>query len=180
LALKFLVLARSLDVDVNWVGPNCAINMDAQPTELHSGVQWWREFLRLLRRAGVPGPSYHGIHLYHSTDLSMLRATWAMLRDEWRWQWMGQAPVIVTEACAENEPLHRQVEVMNELWRLYQIGLADGPAGQNGVMGVLWFVAYANQWPNCHLVEVDTSKHEAMRLTALGRHWVELRKRNST
>jgi UDPglucose 6-dehydrogenase len=113
------MLARSLDVDVNWTGPNCAINMDAQLTELHSGVQWWREWLRLLRRAGVPGPSYHGVHMYHSTDLSMLRATWAMLRDEWRWQWMGSAPVIVTEACAENEPLHRQVEVMDELYAPY-------------------------------------------------------------
>lgn len=178
LTLKFTNLVNGLGSYANTCGPNAAINMAAQHNGGVSGAAWHREYLRLCRARIIKEPSIIGLHTYHGTDLSMLRATWAMLRDEWRWQWMGSAPVIVTEACAENEPLHRQIEVMDELWRLYQIGRADGPAGQRGTMGVFWFVAYANQWPNCHLVEVDPGKNETMRLTPLGKHWLELKARS--
>jgi len=164
MALWWINLAHSTGVDMNWCGPNAAINMDAQHVGGLSGVDWWRIFLRGLRLAGIPSPSSHGIHMYNSTDRAMFLAIWDALR-EWRWQWIGRSPIYITEVCAENQPLCYQVEVMDECHKLLEIGLREGPTGENGVMGVFWFVA-ANRdddgarWPNCALVEVDKAKHE--------------------
>lgn len=178
LTFKFLSLARSMDVDVNWCGPNCAINMDAHANELWNGVQWWREYLKLMRRAGIVRPSYHGVHMYHSTDRAMLTLTWEALRDEWRWQWIGDGPLLITEMCAENQPLDQQIAVMDAAYELYEIGRREGPAGHAGAMGVFWFAAWdGGLWPNSALTEIDPGKRETMRLTPLGRHWLELKNR---
>jgi hypothetical protein len=182
LVLWFINLADKTGVNMNWCGPNCAINMDAQIVSGLSGVAWWREFLRLLRLKGIPRPSAHGIHMYNSTDKDMFLSIWACLR-EWRWQFIGRdAPFIITEMCAENQPLPLQIEVMNESHRLLEIGLREGPSGQNGVMGVFRFVATqrtdgTGRWPNCALTEVNPDKRETMRLTPLGQHWKALQAR---
>jgi hypothetical protein len=120
----------------------------------------------------------HGIHMYHSTDRAMLQSTWFALRNDWRWQWMGSGPVIITEVCAQNEPLAKQVEVMDECFKLLVIGRRDGPAGQNGAMGAFWFITHHHRsWPNCALTEPDPDKVQTMRLTPLGRHWKSLQAR---
>jgi len=178
LALRFINLARSLDVDMNWCGPNCAVNMPAQPTELFTGAQWWKEWLRLMRRAGVPRPSYHGLHMYHSRTRSAIEAFWGSLVEQWRWQWLGDGPLIITEACGEDQPLAQQIQVMDALWRLYDLGRREGPTSKGGVQGVFWFAAWdGGLWPNCALTEIDPTKSETMRLTPLGRHWLELKAR---
>lgn len=201
----FLNLAHQLDVNVNWCGPNCAINMGAQvesrqsvpmvaeaqtkkePSVRYSGKEWQQEWLRLLRRKGIAAPSQYGVHLYNGTDRAMVSDTWASLRDEWRWQFMGRdKPVIITEHCAENEPISKQIEVMDEMFRLLQIGRAEGPSGNSGVMGAFWFVAHDYRqlqpnspfsWFNCALCEVDPGMRRTMRLTELGRHWKSLQAR---
>lgn len=55
LALKFINVARNLDVDMNWCGPNCSVNFPARHAGGLSGQAWWREWLRLTRRAGIGG-----------------------------------------------------------------------------------------------------------------------------
>ena len=179
LALRFLTMARSLDCDVNWCGPNAGINFSDHGTAAYAhGRDWWREWLRLLRRAGIGSPSMHGVHLYHSTDPAMLQATWRTLVEEWRWQWMGSAPVIVTEICAEDQPYEYQAAVMNETAKLYEIGRKEGPGGQNGIMGAFWFITHGHRsWPNCALTEPDPDKVKTMRLTRLGKHWKSLQAR---
>lgn len=178
LALKFINLARALDVDMNWCGPNASVNYPAQHAGGLSGAAWWREFLRLLRLAGIGAPSMHGLHLYHSTNREMLLDTWRRLTDEWRDAWIGTKPVIVTEVCAQNERFEYQCAVMGECFRLYQTGREQGPAGRDGAMGVFWFIGYDHGlWPNCALVEVDPDKVQTMRLTPLGRHWKSLQER---
>jgi hypothetical protein len=176
LALWWIKLADETGVNMNWCGPNCAINMAAQHAGGLSGVDWWRKFLRTLRLTGIPSPSSHGIHMYNSTDRTMFRLIWAALQT-WRWQWIGTLPIYITEVCAENQPYEHQAAVMDECHKLLQIGLDQGPAGQDGVMGVFWFVSWdvSDFWPNCALTEVDPTKHETMRLTPLGRHWLELK-----
>jgi hypothetical protein len=179
LALWWINLADETGVNMNWCGPNCAINMAAQHAGGLSGVEWWREFLKRLRKKGIVAPSAHGIHMYNSTDRVMFQTVWSFLR-EWRWQFIGRdGPIIITEVCAENQPLEQQIEVMDECHRLLRIGLREGPAGQNGTMGVFWFVSWdvSGFWPNCALTEVDPDKCETMRLTPLGRHWLELKNR---
>lgn len=175
-ALWLLTTAHENDVDINWCGPNCAINMHSGGAL--SGQKWWREWLRRLRLAGIVRPSYHGVHMYHSTDRRMAEATWSDMLT-WRSQWIGSGPVIITEVCAENQPYDAQVEVMDATFELYQQGLLDGPAGTRGVMGVYWFVAAHRQggsgnWPNCALCEVDPDKTQTMRLTPLGQRWKAL------
>ncbi len=179
LALTFINLAREMDVDMNWCGPNASINYVDRDSALYAhGRDWWREFLRLLRRAGIGSPSMHGVHLYHSTDRAMLQATWSALVAEWRRAWIGDKPVVITEVCAENQPFDQQAEVMDECLRLLEIGREQGPAGRDGVMGVFWFAAWDyGLWRNCALCEVDPDKAKTMRLTPLGRHWKELQAR---
>jgi hypothetical protein len=183
LALWWINLADKIGVNMNWCGPNCAINMDAQHIGGLSGVAWWREFLKLLRKKGLVAPSAHGIHMYNTTSLHMFQAIWSYLR-EWRWQFIGKdGPIIITELCAENQPLEQQIEVMDEAFRLLEIGLREGPSGQNGIMGSFWFVAgqradgMGGAWPNCALTEIDPGKRETMRLTPLGQHWKALQAR---
>jgi hypothetical protein len=112
----------------------------------------------------------------------MFQEIWKAMR-EWRWQFIGRdAPLIITEVCAENQPLARQIEIMDECHRLLQIGLREGPSGQNGIMGAFWFVAGqrndgVGHWPNCALTEIDTAKQQTMRLTPLGQHWKALQAR---
>jgi len=179
LALKFINLAREMDVDMNWCGPNASINFPSQHAGGFSGQAWWREFLRLLRLAGIGSPSMHGVHLYHSTDRAMLQSAWQMLRRDWLWQWIGKGkPVIITEVCAEDQPYEYQAAVMGECYRLYQTGREQGPAGDEGAMGVFWYAGYDyGLWQNSALCEVDPGKSETMRLTALGRHWKSLQAR---
>lgn len=182
-AFWLLNLAKSEGVGINWCGPNCAINMHDGPL---SGKAWMQEFLRLLRRSGISAPSQYGVHLYNGTDRHMVSSTWANLRHEWRWQFLGNdKPVIITEHCAENEPLKRQIEVMDAMAALYEIGCAR-PTSLDGVRGVYWFVAHDYRqlqpnspftWINCALCEVDPDKRETMRLTPLGRHWKSLQAR---
>jgi len=157
------------------------VNMAAKRDELLSGAQWHREWLRLMRRAGVPRPSYHGIHMYHSRTRSAVEAFWTRLAQDWRWQWLGDGPLLVTEASGENLDEAGQIEVMDALWKLYDIGRREGPTSKNGVMGVFWFAAWdGGLWPNCALTEVDPDKAQTMRLTPLGRHWLELKARSNS
>lgn len=184
MAFWLLNLAREVGADINWCGPNCAVNMHDGPL---SGKAWMQEWLRLMRRAGIGGPSQYGVHFYNGTDRAMVSNIWTTLRNEWRWQFMGKdLPVIVTEHCAENNPLHMQIEVMDELARLYEIGLMQGGGGLDGIRGAYWFVAFDYSrlhpgspfdWPNCTLCEVDPDKTQTMRLTPLGRHWKDLQER---
>jgi len=182
LAFWLLNLAREASVDINWCGPNASVNYGAEPGGL-SGKDWWREWLRLLRRSGIPRPSAHGIHMYHSTDKRMFEQTWNALIREWRWQWIGDGPVIITEMCAENQPLPYQIEVMDAAFKVLETGLKEGPAGRNGAMGVFWFAAtnkspwHCGDWPNCALAEPDPDKVQTMRLTPLGKHWKALQER---
>lgn len=181
LALWWINLAHSTGVNMNWCGPNAAINMGAQHGGGMSGVAWWREFLKRLRKKGLVAPSAHGIHMYNTTDQRMFETVWSYLR-EWRWQFIGKdQPLIITEVCAENQLLRFQAEVMDECHNLMRIGLHEGPSGQNGVMGVFWFVAsdWSTQmdWPNCRLAERDPGKQRTMRLTPLGEHWKALQAR---
>lgn len=178
LALKFINVARNLDVDMNWCGPNCSVNFPAQHAGRLSGQAWWREWLRLTRRAGIGGASIHGIHLYHCRSQAMLYETWASLVNDWRWQWIGDKPIVITEVCAEDLPLDKQIEVMDGCFELYKTGLREGPTGRNGAMGVYWFAGYDyGLWPNCALCEVDPGKLQTMRLTPLGQHWKSLQAR---
>lgn len=180
---ELLNLAHSIGADINWCGPNCAINQEAEYDNPLSGQEWWREWLRLLRRKGIGEPSIHGIHLYRGDDRATVKSVWDALRHEWRWQWIGRnRPVVVTEHCAYDKPFRKQKEVMDECFRLYEIGRKQGPAGEDGVMGVFWFVATGRQggsgdWPNCALTEVDPGKTQTMRLTPLGKHWLALQAR---
>ncbi len=185
LAFWLLNLARSAGVNINWCGPNAAINMDAQHAGGMSGRDWWREWLRLLRKAGVPRPSAHGVHMYNSTRRSIFEQTWNTLVNEWRWQWIGSGPVIITEMCAENQPVSYQVEVMDAAFKTLETGAHEGPAGEAGAMGVFWFAATHKQggsgnWPNCALTEPDPGKAKTMRLTPLGQHWKALQERKRT
>jgi len=116
--------------------------------------------------------------MYHSRTRSAVEAFWVRLAQDWRWQWLGDGPVIVTEACGENLDLDGQIEVMDALWKLYDIGRREGPNSKDGVRGVLWFAAYDDGlWPNCALTEVDPDRVQTMRLTPLGQHWLELKAR---
>lgn len=176
-AFWLLNLAHANDVAINWCGPNCAINMHDGGSM--SGQEWWREWLRQLRQAGIVRPSFHGVHLYHSTNRAMMNATWSDLLTNWRWQWMGDGPVVITEMCAENQSYAIQCEVMDAAFALYQQGRTDGPAGERGVMGVYWFVAThkpsgSGAWPNCVLCEPDPDRVQTMRLTPLGKRWKAL------
>lgn len=179
LMIQFINAAHEVGMPVNTCGPNAAINMPAQGIGRLSGAQWWREFMRALRRAGIVSPSMHGIHLYNSTDRAMVGHTWSKLIREWRRGWIGASPIIITEFCGENEPLEKQIEVMDEVFRLYQIGKMQGPVGEDGIMGAYWFAAFdmGPFWPNCALTEIDPDRTQTMRLTALGRHWLELKAR---
>jgi len=182
LALWFIGLARHEGIAMNWCGPNAAINMPALHAGGVTGLDWWREFLRELRQAGIPRPSLHGVHMYHSTDRGMFRRTLETLERDWRWQWMGDGPLVITEMCAENQPLHEQIAVMDAAFEALTVGIAAGPTSKWGVQGVFWFVATGapggqGDWPNCVLCEVDPTKRETMRLTPLGRHWKELQAR---
>lgn len=179
LALWFIGLARQENVNINWCGPNAAINMDAQYAGGVTGRDWWREFLRELRKAGIPRPSLHGVHMYHSTDQGMFKRTLETAERDWRWQWMGDGPLVITEMCAENQPPHMQIEVMDAAFEALKVGIAAGPASRHGVQGVFWFVATgapggSGDWPNCVLCEVDPDKVQTMRLTPLGLHWKSL------
>lgn len=163
----------------NTCGPNAAINMPAQAVGRLSGAQWMREFYRKMRQKDLVSLSMHGIHLYNSTDRGMVASIWNRVRHEWRYGWLGALPIIVTEFCAENEPVAKQIEVMDEVFRLYQIGRAQGPAGVDGVMGAFWFAAFdpIDYWPNSALCEIDPGRTRTMRLTPLGQHWKELQAR---
>jgi hypothetical protein len=189
LAFWFLNQAHGLGVPVSWCGPNCAINMSAQHVGGMSGQEWWRDWLRKLRQSGIVRPSYHGVHFYDSSSKALVIETWRLLRDEWRWQWIGDGPPVITEVCAHEYPYARQVEVMEAVWELYRIGRAEGPAGKNGAMGAYWFCGFdwsqinpyaPCHWTTCALTEVDPGKVRTMRLTPLGRRWLELKARNST
>ena len=178
MALRFVNFAHDVGSLVNHCGPNAAINMDAQRGGL-SGQEWHREYLRLCRAQSISEPSLVGIHTYHNTDRHMAESTWRTLRDEWRWHWLGmRKPVIITEGCAENQPLEEQKGVMDFYFHLLQIGLSEGLAGENGIMGAFWFITHHHtSWPNCALTEVDPTKVRTMRLTPLGEHWLELKRR---
>jgi hypothetical protein len=109
----------------------------------------------------------------------MFNQVWSKLVNEWRWQWIGDGPMLITEMCAENQPLQYQKEVMNAAFKVLQTGLLEGPAGENGAMAVFWFAATHKQggsgnWPNCALTEPDPDKIQTMRLTPLGEHWKSL------
>lgn len=159
---QFLNAGWDIDAAFNWCGPNCAVNLAD-----HNGEAWMREYLKLLRLSGLKGPSYVGIHLYNSTDRLMVQRTFDKL-PSWRYQFLGfDTPIVVTEFCAENQPLSFQIEVMDVARHM----LSDGK-----IKGAYWFYAfYTGWWPNCCLCEVDPSKTETMRLTDLGKHWVSLR-----
>ena len=108
----------------------------------------------------------------------MLYKTWTSLVNDWRWQWIGDKPIVITEVCAENLPLDKQIEVMDGCFELYQTGLREGPTGKNGAMGVYWFAGYDfGLWANCALCEIDPTKVQTMRLTPLGQHWKSLQAR---
>lgn len=165
LTRQFLRAGWDVDAEFNWCAPNCAVNM--YPDD----EAWPKEYMRLLRLGGINRPSVYGIHGYHSTDRRMVQVLWRKV-EQWRGSkgWMGQdAPIVITEACAENEPYAAQVEVMDELFVLLKRG---------AVKGVYWFSTHAagvSVWPNACLTEFDPNTPNTVRLTALGKHWVALK-----
>lgn len=163
----------------NSCGPNAAINMAAQGPGRLSGEAWYQEFCRWMRRKNLVSLSVNGIHAYNSTSGAMMASIWNRVRRELRRNFIGPAPIVVTEFCAENETYEIQVEVMDEVFRLYQIGRAQGISGIDGILGAFWFAAFdpIGYWPNSALTEIDPAKAKTMRLTPLGRHWKELKAR---
>ena len=170
LVLKFLNLAHSVGSNVNWSGPNCAVNYPSRGSSL-SGKEWHQKFLKTARQKSLY-PSGNGIHMYFSRNRVQLEDTWRTLINEWRWRWLGKGPVDISEVCAENASFDEQVSVMDACAELLEAYRKEGPTSQNGARSVLWFAAWDyGLWPNCALCEVDPAKTQTMRLTPLGEHW---------
>ena len=165
----FLNAGWEVGAEFNWCGPNVTIN-----TSDHPGSPWWREYMRQLRLGGINRPSVYGIHLYNSTSRAHVRLMLERLEtSRGPGGWLGDdTPVVVTEFCATNEPLAAQIEVMDEVHAM----LLEGR-----IKGAYWYMAWStstgngNEWPNCRLCEVDPDRPFTMRLTELGKHWMELK-----
>lgn len=171
LVMKFINLAHSVGSNVNWSGPNCAVNYPACKTSKMSGQEWHLEFLKRTRKKSLY-PSANGIHMYFSRNRAQLEGTWQTMVKDWRWRWLGKSPVDISEVCAENAPFAEQASVMDACADLLETYRKEGPTSQNGARSVLWFAAWDyGLWPNSALTEVDPSKPQTMRLTPLGRHW---------
>lgn len=88
---------------------------------------------------------------------------------EWHAIWGSDAPTIITEVCAEDAPVARQIAVMDECAAMLQ---------RKEVAGVMWASAYKGTsdgvpWQHYHLAVLD---HDAriVTLSDLGRRWKEL------
>lgn len=154
---RFMSVAWKAGVEFQAALGGCGINESD-----YDGIAWMREFIYLLRRTGLPRSSYWHIHGYRSTSVVQMRAGWE------RWQRLADevgldAPVVLSEFCAENASPLQQMLVMDETARW----ISDGK-----IVGAAWFATHGSSgvaWPNCRLT--DHLPSGEIVLTEIGRHW---------
>lgn len=166
--MDFLRLAWETNTPMQWAGPGIATGMlDC------SGIDWMTRYMRGddtrpgLRLRGISRPTYWQVHCYRSPSLARFRSSWSAWQD-WYAVYGCGAPIILSEACAEDAPLAEQVAVMRECRSLLD---------QGSVAGVFWFSTHASfdtGWTNAALCSVDVSS-QRVSLTELGRRWQESR-----
>lgn len=157
----FLRAMWDTGVEFQWAAPGVSINMQD-----YDGLEWLTEYVRGLRRRGISRPSYWHVHSYRGNSVKQLRDAWSVWQN-WYIQWGEDAPVVISEVCAEN--VLDQRSIMDECRELLRRG-EDG-----GVVGVYWFASHLpdeSDWPNARLCELSPL---GVRLTPLGEHWISLK-----
>lgn len=159
----FLRAMWDTGIEFQWAAPGVSINMQD-----YDGLEWLTEYVRGLRRRGISRPSYWHVHLYRSTTVEQLRAAWSRWQN-WYITWGEDAPVVISEVCAENVPVDQQKRIMDECRELLSRG------EDQGAVGVYWFASHLpseSDWPNARLCELG---EQGARLTPLGEHWIGLK-----
>lgn len=162
---RFLREMWDTGVEFQWAAPGISINMQD-----YDGLAWLTEYVRLMRRTGISRPSYWHIHSYRANTVNQLLCAWDNWLEWWK-AWGKDAPVVISEVCAENALVDQQKRIMDACRELLRLG-------QNGgAIGVYWFATHPTNvvhWPNAYLCELS-SEGTDMQLTELGRHWIGLK-----